>query len=98
MDIESLVERITREVLKEVGQAGSSDDRMPPRRTRTSDGKTCLLATTGECGGVGCCAEYSWAFSLFQENVPRPQPGSGGPRRARTDDPRIKSPLLYQLS
>ena len=23
---------------------------------------------------------------------------SGGPRRARTDDPRIKSPMLYQLS
>ena len=22
----------------------------------------------------------------------------GGPRQARTDDPRIKSPLLYQLS
>ena len=23
---------------------------------------------------------------------------ASGPRRARTDDPRIKSPLLYQLS
>jgi deoxyribose-phosphate aldolase len=62
MDIESLVSRITQEVLKEVGHL-ASNDRMPPaggssgEKTRTRDGKTCLLRTTGECAGVGCCAE-----------------------------------------
>lgn len=62
MDIESLVSRITQEVLKEVGHLalperspstnGSSADKVTTR-----DGKTCLLRTTGECAGVGCCAE-----------------------------------------
>lgn len=62
MDIESLVSRITKEVLKEVGHLASSD-RAPAgggasvERTATRDGKTCLLRTTGECAGVGCCAE-----------------------------------------
>jgi deoxyribose-phosphate aldolase len=63
MDIESLVSRITKEVLKEVGQLAAASDRMPPaggssgEATKTRDGKTCLLRTTGECAGVGCCAE-----------------------------------------
>lgn len=63
MDIESLVSRITKEVLKEVGSLKSTD-RMPPvgggsllESATTRDGKTCLLRTTGECAGVGCCAE-----------------------------------------
>ncbi len=61
MDIEELVGRITREVLKEVGAsavngASSSAAASEPRLT-TRDGKTCLLRTTGECAGVGCCAE-----------------------------------------
>ena len=62
MDIESLVSRITKEVLKEVGHL-SNNDRMPPpgasntEKVTTRDGKTCLLRTTGECAGVGCCAE-----------------------------------------
>lgn len=62
MDIESLVSRITKEVLKEVGQL-QGNDRLPPARNgvseaaTTRDGKTCFLRTTGECAGVGCCAE-----------------------------------------
>jgi deoxyribose-phosphate aldolase len=63
MDIESLVSRITQEVLKEVGQLAAANDRMPPssgaapEKFQTRDGKVCLLRTTGECAGVGCCAE-----------------------------------------
>lgn len=62
MDIESLVSRITKEVLKEVGHLSSGDrlpvvGERPAERTITRDGKTCLLRTTGECAGVGCCAE-----------------------------------------
>ncbi len=63
MDIESLVSRITKEVLKEVGSL-QGPDRLPPaggggsfESATTRDGKTCLLRTTGECAGVGCCAE-----------------------------------------
>ncbi len=62
MDIEELVGRITREVLKEVAQVqqaspvgGNSSGEVGPSKTR--DGKVCLLRTTGECAGVGCCAE-----------------------------------------
>lgn len=62
MDIEELVGRITREVLKEVGatavngaSSGAAAGSVP--RLTTRDGKTCLLRTTGECAGVGCCAE-----------------------------------------
>ncbi len=96
MDIESLVERITREVLKEVGQAGSSDDRMPPRRTRTSDGKTCLLATTGECAGVGCCAELVPASvkQIMKEGADRVGNRLGGVVDAADIGARIDHTLL----
>lgn len=62
MDIESLVSRITKEVLKEVGQLQGSDrlsqtHSSAVEASTTRDGKTCLLRTTGECAGVGCCAE-----------------------------------------
>ncbi len=62
MDIESLVSRITKEVLKEVGHLAPGDrlpvvGERPGERTTTRDGKTCLARTTGECAGVGCCAE-----------------------------------------
>ena len=58
MDIESLVSRITQEVIKEI--SSSKEDAVAavgasPLVTR--DGKTCMLRTTGECAGVGCCAE-----------------------------------------
>ena len=63
MDIESLVNRITQEVIKEMNHSGAphaavsqGSNGSAPRAT-TRDGKTCLLRTTGECGGVGCCAE-----------------------------------------
>jgi len=59
MDIESLVARITKEVISEM--SGHPKSETPPATTpgptRTRDGKTCLLRTTGECAGVGCCAE-----------------------------------------
>jgi deoxyribose-phosphate aldolase len=64
MDIESLVSRITKEVLKEVGQL-TANDRLPPaggnapEQTATRDGKVCFQRTTGECAGVGCCAELA---------------------------------------
>lgn len=62
MDIESLVTRITQEVMKEI----SSERPLPELRvindngnakSTTQDGKVCYLITTGECAGVGCCAE-----------------------------------------
>lgn len=57
MDIESLVARITQEVLKEV--SASQEGAVAPVRSVTRDGKKCWLATTGECAGVGCCAELA---------------------------------------
>jgi transcriptional regulator with XRE-family HTH domain len=38
---------------------------------------------------------YEW---FLVDDSPAPDGDNSGPRRARTDDPRIKSPLLYQLS
>lgn len=58
MDIESLVSRITQEVLKEISSSQESVAPAPVRST-TRDGKVCWLATTGECAGVGCCAELA---------------------------------------
>lgn len=46
MDIESLVARITREVMQQLQPDA------PP-----SSSKTCYKRTTGECAGVGCCVE-----------------------------------------
>lgn len=96
MDIERLVERITKEVLKEVGQAApASDDRMPSR-SRTSDGKTCFLATTGECGGVGCCAELvpSSVREVLKEGADRVGNRLGGIVSAADIAARIDHTLL----
>jgi deoxyribose-phosphate aldolase len=59
MDIESLVKRITQEVISEISgeHPAVGGAAKPKREWTTRDGKTCLLKTTGECGGVGCCAE-----------------------------------------
>ncbi len=56
MDIESLVARITQEVMSQMSQTENLAP--PPARTQhqTSD-KTCYKRTTGECAGIGCCAE-----------------------------------------
>lgn len=58
MDIESLVSRITQEVLKEIS---TSQEAAVPSvvRSATRDGKVCWAKTTGECAGVGCCAELA---------------------------------------
>lgn len=56
MDIEGLVARITQEVIKEMTQPVVSVNASEPRTT-TRDGKVCMLKTTGECAGIGCCAE-----------------------------------------
>lgn len=67
MDIENLVNRITQEVIKEMASPAvrsavdaaqlKSAPSESQKEWKTRDGKTCLLRTTGECGGVGCCAE-----------------------------------------
>lgn len=69
MDIDALVSKITKEVLAEVGQQAASAtevDRSPPpgrgplrvvSEAASSSGKVCMEKLTGECAGVGCCAE-----------------------------------------
>lgn len=58
MDIESLVSRITQEVLKEISTSQEVAAPVPLRST-TRDGKVCWQKITGECAGVGCCAELA---------------------------------------
>ncbi|GMU58064.1 MAG: hypothetical protein AMXMBFR33_72100 [Candidatus Xenobia bacterium] len=60
MDIEALVARITQEVMQQL-DSRSDDPRVPPparhpQPVGRSD-KTCYKRATGECAGVGCCAE-----------------------------------------
>lgn len=57
MDIESLVARITQEVMSQL----QNDPHVPPparhhHQEHKSD-KTCYKRTTGECAGIGCCVE-----------------------------------------
>lgn len=57
MDIENLVSRITQEVIKEISGVQPAFGSNGSSSAKTRDGKVCLLRTTGECAGVGCCAE-----------------------------------------
>lgn len=102
MDIEALVARITKEVLKEVA-GGAASDRMPPaggtssaEKVTTRDGKTCLLRTTGECAGVGCCAELvpGLVRKIVQEGADRVGNRLGGVVSASDIAARIDHTLL----
>ncbi len=73
MDIESIVAKVTQEVLKTLEQSpddGSVDLLPPPGRGKVSKGrdlrwlkegegerKVCEALRSGECAGVGCCAQ-----------------------------------------
>ena len=97
MDIENLVSRITKEVLKEVGAAGgqvSSSGASVP--LRTSDGKACALRTTGECAGIGCCAELVPASvrEIMHEGAERVGNRLGGKVSAADIAARIDHTLL----
>ena len=94
MDIESLVTRITQEVIKEMSD--SQERPAVPARSVTRDGKTCLLATTGECAGVGCCAELvpGSVRKIMQEGADRVGNRLGGVVDAADIAARIDHTLL----
>lgn len=96
MDIESLVARITQEVIKEMSHSGegAAVSATPPAKTR--DGKTCFLRTTGECAGVGCCAELVPASvrEIMQEGAERVGNRLGGVVDASDIAARIDHTLL----
>lgn len=98
MDIENLVARITQEVIKEMSQAPEGLPKQPvaPPRLTTRDGKTCLLRTTGECAGVGCCAELvpSAVRQVMQEGADRVGNRLGGVVDASDIAARIDHTLL----
>lgn len=56
MDIEALVARITQEVMQQI-QSDAPHLPPPNRQPESSSSKTCYKRTTGECAGIGCCAE-----------------------------------------
>ncbi len=98
MDIENLVARITQEVIKEMSQApeGLPKSSPAPPRLTTRDGKTCFLRTTGECAGVGCCAELvpSAVRQVMQEGADRVGNRLGGVVDASDIAARIDHTLL----
>lgn len=106
MDIEELVTRITAEVLKEVGRI-EVPDRMPPlgqtapsvavEPTASSIAtKKCMYLTTGECAGVGCCAEMmpGPVRRIIEEGAERISNRLGGRVSASDIAPRIDHTLL----
>lgn len=96
MDIEGLVSRITQEVLKEISVSGEAIVPAVKPPTKTKDGKTCWLATTGECAGVGCCAELAPASvrQIVQEGADRVGNRLGGSVDAADIAARIDHTLL----
>ena len=59
------------------------------------------LRLTSMCSPLPDCGFHAELVGRFWTHWPAPFSNSiysGGPRRDRTDDPRIKSPLLYRLS
>lgn len=99
MDIESLVNRITQEVIKEMATSGERPAVIASgeeRKWQTRDGKTCLLKTTGECAGVGCCAELvpGSVREIFQSGADRVGNRLGGVVDAADVGARIDHTLL----
>lgn len=110
MDIEALVNRITAEVLKEVGRMqlddGRASDRMPPPSSNAveksqvvaarPDEKACLCLVNGSCGEGGCCAERmpGCVRNFIKEGAERISNPLGARVSASDIAPRIDHTLL----